>query len=185
MNDLPSLIAAVADRPVALALLLFAATFVAEDLATIAAGIAVAQFDASPAAALTGVILGTAFGDLALYGVGRWGAATAYGTRLRQRQDVGRAERWVAARALWMVFAARFLPGFRLPVFTASGLVKAPLLPVAALIALTTPVWTAALFESARMAGAAGAEAVAGTFLPLAAVVLLAGHFVRLRASPQ
>ena len=99
--------------------------------------------------------------DPVLYAVGRWGRHTRLGIRLRAGPDVHRAEKWVSAHALWLVFAARFMPGFRLPLFTASGLVSAPALPVAASIAVTTPVWTAALFETARRAGSGGAEYLA------------------------
>ncbi len=150
-----------------LALALFGATFVAEDVATVAAGILVARSGADPVAALAGVILGTAVGDLALYALGRWGGSTRIGRKLRARPDVARAEKWIAGRVLPLVFAARFLPGSRLPVFTASGLVAAPLVPVAAIIALTTPLWTGALFATARFAGEAGAQRFISAALPV------------------
>jgi membrane protein DedA with SNARE-associated domain len=182
-GDLLLLIESVAGNPLLLALILFGATFIAEDFATVAAGIVVARLDASPVGALAGVILGTAFGDIALYAVGRWGRHTGLGKRLRGRPDVRRAEQWVAARALWLVFAARFMPGFRLPVFTASGLVRAPAWPVATIIAVTTPVWTAALFETARRAGSGGAEQLIGVALPAACLILLTMIVVRRRAA--
>jgi membrane protein DedA with SNARE-associated domain len=181
--DLLPLIESVAGTPLLLALVLFGATFVAEDIATIAAGIVVAKLDAPPASALIAVILGTAIGDLALYATGRWGRDTRLGIRLRKRPDVRRAEQWVAARALWLVFTARFMPGFRLPVFTASGLVSAPALPVAASIAVTTPVWTTALFETARRAGSGGAEQLVQVALIAAALIALTITAARRRAT--
>lgn len=181
-GDILPVLTAVADNPILLAIVLFGATFIAEDLATIAAGIVVAQVDASPVAALTGVILGTAVGDIALYAFGRWGAHTRFGKRLRRRDDVRRAESWVQARALWLVFAARFMPGLRLPVFTASGLVRTPAWPVAAIIAATTPVWTAALFETARLAGSQNAERLTMAILPLGFLIILSCVAVRRRA---
>lgn len=171
--DLLPLIESVAGSQLLLALVLFGATFVAEDLATVAAGIVVARLDAPPAGALAAVILGTAIGDLALYATGRWGRNTRMGIRLRERPDVRKAEHWVAARVLWLVFTARFMPGFRLPVFTASGLVSAPALPVAASVAITTPIWTTALFETARRAGSGGAEQLVQTALFAAAFIAL------------
>lgn len=151
-------------HPLLLGLTLFFATFIVEDVATIAAGILVAQTGADPVAALTGVILGTAIGDLALHALGRWGGETRLGRKLRGRADVKRAEGWLAGRVLILVFAARFAPGFRLPVYTASGLIAAPFVPVAAIVALTTPVWTGGLFAVAYVAG----EASAQQFLTLA-----------------
>ena len=176
------LVAAVADNPLLLALFLFVATFIAEDLATIAAGVVVAQLGSSPAAALTGVIFGTAIGDIALFMTGRWGAHTRLGKRLRGRNDVRRAEGWVKDRALWLVLAARFLPGMRLPVFTASGFVRAPTGPVLSIIALSTPIWTAALFEAARQAGSAGAQNLIASIVPLGLMLVVAGVLIRRRA---
>ena len=176
--DLPALLVLVADQPIVLAMTLFAATFIAEDLATIAAGMLVTRTGADPVAALSAVILGTAVGDLALFALGRWGAQTRFGQRLCARADVRRAEHWVAGRALALIFAARFMPGFRLPVFTASGMAGTPILPVSLIVAITTPVWTGALFEVARRAGEAAGSNFVTTALPiglgLAAVALFA-----------
>jgi membrane protein DedA with SNARE-associated domain len=174
------------DHPLLLATALFFATFVVEDVATIGAGVLVAQTGADPVAAVSGLIIGTAFGDLALYAFGRWGADTNMGRKLRTRPDVQRAERWIAGQVLALVFAARFLPGSRLPVYTASGLVAAPLAPVAGIIAFTTPLWTGSLFTIARLAGETGAQQFLTTALPcgllLAACALM---FRRMRAPMQ
>ncbi|MFO1238884.1 MAG: VTT domain-containing protein [Sphingomonadaceae bacterium] len=179
--DVPAALLAAANQPLLLAVLLFGATFIAEDVATIAAGVLVARLDASPVAALAGVILGTAIGDAALFLTGRWGSNTALGKSLRTRPDVGRAEQWMRDYALWLVFAARFLPGSRLPIFTASGFAKAPTAAVFGIIALTTPLWTAALFEAARRAGSTGANQLMITLLPFALLMLLAGMVLRRR----
>lgn len=177
-----SVLAMVADNPFLLAIILFGATFVAEDIATIAAGVLVGQLGASSIAALSGVILGTALGDIALFMIGRWGAHTRMGKRLRMRKDVSRAEGWVRDRTLWLVFAARFLPGTRLPIFTASGFVRAPASAVFAIIALTTPIWTAVLFETSRRLGSTGAEHLVASILPLGAIVIFASLAIRHRA---
>ncbi len=163
LNDL---LLTLCQQPLLLGLTLFAATFVAEDVATIAAGVLVSQTGADPFAALTAVILGTAMGDLALYGFGRWGGNTKLGRKLRACSDVKRAEGWISGRVLALVFAARFLPGSRLPVFTASGLVAAPFAPVAAIIAITTPFWTGGLFAVSYYAGEAGAQELIAAALP-------------------
>ncbi len=164
---LDALLLSLINQPLLLAIVLFGATFVVEDVATIAAGVLMARTGADPVAALSSVILGTAMGDLALYTLGRWGGGTSFGKTLRARSDVTRAEGWIAGRVLFLVFAARFMPGFRLPIFTASGLVAAPFAPVAAIIALTTPVWTGSLFAVALFAGEAGAAQFVTTVLPV------------------
>ncbi len=178
---LADLLLTLSQQPLLLGLTLFAATFVAEDLATIAGGVLVSQTGADPVAALTGVIFGTAVGDLALYGFGRWGGNTILGRKLRARADVKRAESWISGRVLALVFAARFLPGSRLPVFTASGLVAAPFAPVAAIIAVTTPFWTGTLFAVAHYAGEAEAQQLIAAALP-AGTALIIGAFIFQRA---
>jgi membrane protein DedA with SNARE-associated domain len=178
---LADLLLTLSQQPLLFGLTLFAATFVAEDVATIAAGVLVSQTGADPFAAITGVILGTAIGDLALYGFGRWGGATKLGRKLRARADVKRAEGWISGRVLALVFAARFLPGSRLPVFTASGLVAAPFAPVAAIIAITTPFWTGMLFAVACYAGDAGAQKLIAAAVPASAVIVV-GAFILQRA---
>jgi membrane protein DedA with SNARE-associated domain len=158
---------ALASDPLLLAIALFAATFVAEDAATIAAGVLVGSTGTDPYLALGAVVLGTAIGDLALYGAGRWGAGTAFGARLRQREDVGRALSAFARRMLGLLIVARFVPGMRLPVFTASGVASAPFQLVATVVLLSTPIWTTLLFEIARHAGAQAADELIGMALVL------------------
>jgi membrane protein DedA with SNARE-associated domain len=175
---LGDLLVTLSAEPLLLALALFAATFVLEDAATVAAGLLTAQTGADWSVALLAVIVGTMVGDLALYATGRWGAGTKLGRKLRARADVQRAEGWIAGRVLALVFAARFLPGSRLPVYTASGLVAAPFGAVAVIIAATTPFWTGALFAAAHFAGEAGAERLLTIAVPVglamaAAIVLL------------
>jgi membrane protein DedA with SNARE-associated domain len=176
---LADLLLMLSQHPLLLGLILFFATFIVEDIATIAAGVLVAQTSADPVAALTGVILGTAIGDLALYALGRWGGETPMGRKLRARADVKRAEGWIARRVLILVFAARFAPGFRLPVYTASGLVAAPFVPIAAIIALTTPFWTGGLFAVAHFAGEAGAQQFLTIALPVGLLIGCAALLIR------
>jgi membrane protein DedA with SNARE-associated domain len=160
-------LAAFAGDPLLLAIALFAATFVAEDAATIAAGVLIGSTGSDPYLALGAVILGTAIGDLALYGAGRWGAGTAFGARLRRRDDVSRALTAFAQRMLGLLIVARFIPGMRLPVFTASGIAQAPFRLVATIIMLSTPIWTTLLFEISRNAGAQAADELIGMAIAL------------------
>jgi membrane protein DedA with SNARE-associated domain len=160
-------LAAFAGDPLLLTIALFAATFVAEDAATIAAGVLIGSTGSDPYLALGAVILGTAIGDLALYGAGRWGAGTAFGARLRRRDDVGRALTAFAHRMLGLLVVARFVPGMRLPVFTACGVAQAPFRLVATIIILSTPIWTTLLFEISRNAGAHAADELIGMAIGL------------------
>jgi membrane protein DedA with SNARE-associated domain len=179
MFDLASL----AGEPLLFAIALFAATFVAEDAATIAAGVIVGSLGVDPWLALAAVISGTAVGDLALYGFGRWGAYTRFGQKVRARPDVGRMLSAFGRQTAGLLIVARFVPGMRLPVFTASGVVAAPLAIVSGIIAITTPVWTIMLFEIARYAGSGAANELMGWALGLglafALLLFLPGRLAR------
>lgn len=172
--ELSAAIASLSGDPLLLAVILFAATFLLEDAATVAAGGIVAHSNADTGIMLAAVILGTAIGDIALYGVGRWGSSTRLGASLRRRTDVRRAEKWIAGRTLLLVFGARFLPGTRLPIYSASGFIAAPAMPVIAIIALTTPLWTSALFFVAHAAGEAGATVFTIVMLGIGALLVAA-----------
>ena len=155
--------------PVALFAALFAATFVLEDVATVAAGLLAGQMAIDPFAALVAVTAGTFLGDLALYAIGRWLGGTALARRLRARSG-GRGEAVIRRRGLIAVVAARFVPGTRLPVFFASGLAQLAAVPVALALAATTLVWTPALFWASRKAG----TMMAPGFSPAVAAVAVA-----------
>lgn len=175
---MPDLVA-IAGDPLLLALALFAATFIAEDAATIAAGILVGATGTDPYVALSAVIIGTALGDLSLYGFGRWAATTGIGAKLRDRDDISRALTAFTRQMLGLLIIARFVPGMRFPVLTASGLATAPFRLVAAVVLLTTPVWTTILFEIARQAGAGAAGELVGTAIWLGIALALLLHAPR------
>lgn len=172
-------LAAIAADPLLLVLALFAATFIAEDTATIAAGVWVGSTGSDPFLALGAVIIGTGLGDLALYGLGRWSASTQIGSRLRDRKDVDRALTAFRHRTLGLLFVARFVPGTRFPVLTAAGIAAAPFRFVAAVVLLTTPIWTTILFAAAHQLGAGVAGELVGIALWLGVAIALLLHAPR------
>ncbi len=159
--------------PIALFLALFAATFVLEDVATVAAGLLAGQMAVDPLSAGIAVVAGTFLGDLALYAAGRWLGGTSFAQRLRARSD-GRGEAMIRRRGLMAVVAARFVPGTRLPVFFGSGVVQLAFVPVALVLAATTLIWTPALFWASRKAGTMMGPLFSPGFLAVAAVLLIA-----------
>ncbi len=151
-HTLADLLAGQMYGPAALFLLLLFATFALEDAATIAAGLLASQTLISPNAALIAVLLGTILGDLALYAIGRWFKSTALAARLC-RSISGDVSGRLRHHGLYAVIAARFLPGTRLPTFTAAGILRLPF--AAFCIALIGPalIWTPALFYAGSKAG--------------------------------
>lgn len=187
-NFLAELLAAQMFAPAVLFLVLVAATFVLEDIATVAAGLLAGQMAIDPLTAVTAVVAGTIAGDLALYAIGRWLGGTALAARLRARGD-GRVEAQLRRRGLIAVAAARFIPGSRLPVFFGSGVIALPVAALTTTIIATTLIWTPALFFASSQAGGALFATLTPTTVALAAgllalVALTPRLVTRLRTAP-
>ena len=100
-------------------------TFVSEDLTCISVGLSINRIDLDPVLGLIGCFLGIFFGDIGLWLAGRF-----LGRRLmrwpwiakrlptRQLDQLGR---WLDRHSWWAVFASRFMPGTRLPLYVSAG----------------------------------------------------------------
>lgn len=140
--------------PLGQAGLIVLATFVLEDAATVLAALQAQAGVVSEPLALGALYAGIVLGDLGLYGLGRlsgrvrWAARFVPPSRMRQ----GRA--WLDGRVFPVVFASRFIPGARLPTYTACGFLGANLRAFALATTLATLVWTSLLFGLSLHVGA-------------------------------
>lgn len=146
-------------RRLLLPALLAVSTLGSEDLTCIAGGLLVARQKLSFAAAAGGCFLGIFFGDLLLVFVGR---ALGEGvlrrwpfSRLLTRERLERSEDWFRRSGPRVVFVSRFLPGSRLPLYLAAGVLRAPLPPIAAALAVAAAVWTPLLVGLSAWTGGA------------------------------
>ena len=130
-----------------------AATFILEDAATAGAAIAVQSGAVSMPEALASLYLGIVLGDIGLYGLGRLAAHVPWARRLipPQRQDHGRA--WLEKHVFKVVFISRFLPGVRLPTYTACGFLGANFSRFVTAAVGATLIWTSALFAVSLRVG--------------------------------
>lgn len=174
--------------PWVIALVLALTTLLVEDLA-IAAGVAVAaQGSLSWGASFAAVAAGIALGDVALYALGA--AATRHAWLQRRfvpaQRDALRER--LARRLPSAVLLARVIPGLRLLTYTASGLLRVPLAPFCAWVALAVLLWTAGLYAASAALGHAiaqrfGVPVTVGVALPLIvlALVMPLGRALRAR----
>lgn len=169
--------------------LLAAATLVGEDLTCVAAGLLVSHGKLSFLTAATACLVGIFIGDLLLVLIGR-----LLGRRILERapfrwvltaQALDRSQRWFTAQGTKVVLASRFVPGSRLPLFLAAGILRAPFARVAIALALAGAVWTPILVGLSAWTGGAvlarfrSYERVAlPAILAAIAVVFLFGHLV-------
>ncbi|MCB1171847.1 MAG: VTT domain-containing protein, partial [Leptospiraceae bacterium] len=145
MQFLTELVKDQAQNPLTQALLLGLSTFIAEDPAILLASSLSAAGVVSTGYAFVGILLGIAVGDLLLYLLGRGG----YGLlpeRIRNHPHLEKMQSFVRRYGIYAVLLSRFVPGMRLPVFTAAGLARmdARIFGLAVLIASAG--WTTLVF---------------------------------------
>ena len=134
--------------------LIVLATFILEDAATVLAAIAAAGGGLSVPLALAALYSGIVLGDLGLYGLGRLASRVSLLERFipKSRRRQGRA--WLEGRVFSVVFISRFVPGARLPTYTACGFVGGHLGQFALAAVVATSIWTSLLFGVSYKLGA-------------------------------
>jgi len=167
-------IAAAIGHPATAFAVIVIATFILEDAATIAAGVVVADGMLAPELALAALWFGVAAGDIGLYGLGAAGARSGLLRRWLAPERVEGLRFRLERRLATVLVGARFMPGLRLPTYTAAGALGVCPWRFAGIVVLATLVWTSLLFCAACQLGATTA-ATLGPWRWGAAVLLLAG----------
>ncbi len=132
--------------PFALGVAILLATFVLEDAATAAAALLAADGIVPVSVAIVALFVGITLGDLGLYGLGWLAARNARARRMLQHRAAQDMSRWMHQRVITMVFSVRFIPGARLPSYTASGLFGLPFWRFAIATTLAASLWTSVVF---------------------------------------
>jgi len=132
--------------PMLQAVLLILGTFVLEDAATVLAAIQASSGAVSVPLAVTALYSGIVLGDLGLYGLGRLSGRVRLATRLMPPHRMRQGQEWLSGRVFLVVFISRFIPGARLPTYTACGFLRANLTQFALATGLAALIWTTLLF---------------------------------------
>ena len=128
------------------AVLIVLGTFVLEDAATVLAAMDAQVGRVSAAVGLGSLYAGVVLGDLGLYGLGYLAARVGGARRGGHPERAGGGSGWLRANVVKTVFVSRFLPGARLPTYTACGFVGVSLGRFALAAVGATLVWTSLLF---------------------------------------
>ncbi len=138
-------------------LMLALATLVSEDLTCIAAGILVHDGRLTLPVALMGCFVGIFTSDLGLWTLGRlcgrWLMRRRWFQRRIPPELLDQVGAWFHRRAWAAVLAARFLPGTRVPVFIAAGILGARARAFITWALLAGLLWTPFLVGLASVAG--------------------------------
>ena len=184
-----SLLLSLGSNPWAIAIAIIIATFVLEDAATIAGALLAASGVIAPMAALAALFIGIFAGDLGLYGLGAAARTRGWARRLIGERRMIKGRTWLKRRYIAALLGARFMPGFRLPTYSASGFLGLPFWPFAAVAAAAGLLWTALVFSLVYTFGLMIVEKLGVWRWALAAVFLtlilagpaIAEHFVAQR----
>ncbi|MCT6838001.1 MULTISPECIES: DedA family protein [Bombella] len=121
-------------------------TFILEDVATVLAATAAKNGNISSIAALLSLYVGVVVGDVGLYGLGLAGSHWQFLRRFLTLPSEEQARKWFSRNIIAVVAIARFVPGVRLPLYTACGFFRAPFCAFALTAIAATLVWTSLLF---------------------------------------
>ncbi|WP_428375215.1 DedA family protein [Lichenicoccus sp.] len=132
--------------PLAQAVTIILGTFILEDAATVLTGIEVQSGGLTVAVALPALYSGIVLGDLGLYGLGRLAALVPRINRLVSAERHVRGREWLSGKVFRVVMVSRFIPGARLPTYTACGFLRADFGRFVMAAVLATSVWTSLLF---------------------------------------
>ncbi len=150
--DLTSTLSGTTDPLVAFALIIVI-SFILEDGAAILAALAVVDGHISTPVALGSLFVGIALGDLGLYGLGRFAAQHPWAQRWVGTKRAKRMQSWLDNRLIGAVISVRFVPGARLPTYTACGFLGMSFARFATAVVIATLIWTTFLFTFALGAG--------------------------------
>ncbi|MCX2560324.1 VTT domain-containing protein [Acetobacter farinalis] len=140
--------------PLVQVLIVIIATFILEDAATVLTAIQVKLHTLSPSTALIALYVGIVAGDVGLYGLGYLAAHWPPARKWINTPERDVQRRWLTEKLFRVVFISRFVPGTRLPLYTACGFFNAGLRTFTLATILATMIWTSALFAlSLRVGG--------------------------------
>ncbi|MBI3572007.1 VTT domain-containing protein [Candidatus Kaiserbacteria bacterium] len=140
------LIGAVGGNTPLVALAIVLGTFLLEDPTTVLVGVLAADGQIGVMTALLSLYAGIVLGDLGLYGLGWLASSHPRLARFVDHEFVAPFRVWLESRYALTIFSARFIPGLRLPTYTASGFFRSSLSTFFVTAIGATLIWTTGLF---------------------------------------
>ncbi len=134
------------DDPWFIATQLAISTFILEDVSTITAAILVVENKISWELGLLAVYMGIILGDIGLYYLGYFAHYLNWAHRLIEKKGVSEAKHWLDKNIYGAVIAARFVPGLRLPTYSACGFFKLSFWKFFLATGGAGSIWTGGLF---------------------------------------
>ena len=106
-----------------------------------------------PQAAYISLLAGIILGDLGLYGLGYGASRFKWAKTILDRKRVAMVQHWLDEREVLAVLAARFVPGARLPTYTAMGFFRLSFYKFVMTVFVASVIWTSFLFAAIYTVG--------------------------------
>ncbi len=161
-----------------LALAIMLGTFFLEDTTTVIVGLLAADHIIGVPIALASLYAGIIVGDIGLYTLGYLASTNTRLARYVDHDFVAPFRAWLETRFVLTVFSARFIPGSRLPTYTASGFFRSPLSTFIMTAIVATSIWTTVLFTASYWFGNLTSEWMGPVRWGIALAFLLALFFI-------
>ncbi|MDP2665368.1 MAG: VTT domain-containing protein [bacterium] len=129
-----------------LSLVIVLCASILEDLTAIIVGVLAADGIVPVSIAFFSLYAGIMLGDVGLYWLGRLARTHPRLARFVEHDFVASLRAWLEGRYVLTVFSARFIPGSRLPTYTASGFFHFPFSTFALTAVGAVAIWTTFLF---------------------------------------
>lgn len=148
-----SLIGGAGSSALLLVLAIMLGVFFLEDTTVVIVGVLAADGVFSIPFALASLYAGIIFGDIGLYSIGRFASTHPRFAQYVDHKFVAPFRAWLETRFVLTVFTARFIPGARMPTYTASGFFHSPFSIFIATVTTATSIWTTFLFSASYWFG--------------------------------
>ena len=121
-------------------------TFFLEDTTVVIVGMLAADGIISIPLALLSLYAGIIFGDIVFYCIGYLASTHPRLARYVDHDFIAPFRAWLESRFVLTIFSARFIPGSRIPTYTASGFFRSSLSTFIATVTVAMSIWTTFLF---------------------------------------
>jgi len=145
-----SVLQALPETQLVLAISIFVGTFVYEDGATLLAATLSASGRLDPALGIAVSVIGIWVGDIGLYWMGSVIPRYAFSWRRFQRflkpESLEKAQTWFAKHGSLALVMSRAIPGSRLPLYLAAGALRLPLRRFVRITGICAALWVSMIF---------------------------------------
>lgn len=149
-------------------------TFILEDATTMIVGVLAADGLVGIPLGLISLYAGIVLGDFWLFGMGYLAANHKWAEWLVGHRHYEPTRVWLEERFESAVFTSRFVPGMRLPTYTAAGFLQLPFKRFVPPVIIGTFIWTSLFFAAAYLFGNVTSDWLGVWRWPTAVAIILA-----------